>query len=399
MTTAVVGRAIVGLAVVGTRGGSVTPAPAAPVPALTVWAVDPGGVRRGQLVPHDCTIVARDADVGTWSLTVDGRDELAQRLGPGWGVIIDDGLVRMSGRAESFDWSASRATLDLTIAGVDELARLADRLIYPDPRRAITNQSVARYKLSGPAETVIREMVWRNAGTAALQPRRSPRLVTTASQGRGKRVTVSERMSNLLEVSRSLARIGGLTFTAVDDGTRILFEQHPPRDLSRQVRFTDLNGGLSAGEIGYKAPTVTAAIVAAQGEGVDRAITEQVAEVDVWGRRIEDLFDRRDTSDDDVIDQTGTEALAEGSATATASFEAVEVPGCVLGHDFQVGDTVTAQLGSATVTEPVRAAEVSWDGHGRTVKLTLGDKPDENEPAWVRRVRDLSTRLSRQEAA
>lgn len=398
--TAVVGVALVGRAVVGTTSGSVVPPKPLLAPMrLAVWAVDPNGVRRGMLNPHSCTTVPRDADMGTWTVTVDARDELAARMGAGWRILIRDGATEMSGRVIEMQWATNGSALDLTLTGVDELHRLADRIVYPNPRRSITSQDVSHYKASGPSESLIREMAWRNAGSSALLPRRSPRLVTAASQGRGRTVKVSERFSNLLETLRKIARAGGTTFSAVDEKGTVLLRQRVPRDLSRQVRFTDLNGGLVSGTLGLKAPTVTAAIVAGQGEGEERKITEVLAEVDEWGTRIEVLKDRRDTSDGGVVDEAGREAIAEGSATATATIEVVEVPGCVYGVDYELGDIVTAQLAPGiTVSEPVRSAEISWDGHGRTVKLTLGDEPDENEPAWVRRVRDLSARLSRQEA-
>lgn len=405
--TAVAGVAIAGLAIVGTSSTGEVPTPPATSPAgvagtgaLAVWAVDPDGVRRGMLPVHAAAVVVRDADASTWTMTVNGRDELAKRLGPGWGVLFGDATVTESGPIESLEWSTDGAALDLTLTGVGELSRLADRIIYPNPRLPIDRQDRSHYVASGPSESLIRELAWRNAGTAALVARRSPRLVTVASQGRGKTVKVSERFSNLLEACRAIARAGGTTFSAVDENGTVLLRQRIPRDLSRQVRFTDLNGGATAGTLGLKGATVTAAIVAGQGEGQDRMISEVLAEVTPWRRRIEVLKDRRDTGDTGVVDQAGIDAISEGAETATASFEAVEVPGLVLGRDYLVGDIVSAQSApGVTVAEPVRSAEITWDGHGRTVKLTLGDAPDENEPAWVARVRDLSARIDRQEAA
>ncbi|WP_298176876.1 hypothetical protein, partial [Saccharomonospora sp.] len=59
------------------------------------------------------------------------------------------------------------------------------------------------------------------------------------------------------------------------------------------------------------------------------------------------------------------------------------------------GDTVTVELGPATIAEPVRAVELSWDGHGRTASLTLGDhdQADDKVPAWVKKIRDLDARV------
>lgn len=404
---AVVGRFVVGRFVVGVAesagpdvpGVPTLPEPAAPVPDLAVWAIDPQGIRRGQLAALACTAVPRDADVGTWQVTVDGRDELAARLAPGWRVLISDGLTSMSGRALTFDWEQTGGNLDLTIAGVDELDRLAGRLVYPDPARAAEAQGESHYKQSGPAESVICELVRRNAGTSAIAIRRSPRLVVATSRGRGSRVSVSERMSSLLEVARRIAHTDGLTFAALEDGNRVLFEVRARRDLSRQVRFTDLNGGFAGGRIGLAAPTLTAAIVAGQGQGASRAVREHLAPVDEWGTRIEQFLDRRDTPEDDVLEAAGRDALSEGAATGTASVEVQEAHGRVLGVDYLIGDIVTAQISEGvTISEPVRSATITWTPHGRDVKLTLGDPAEEDEPGWVRRVRALAARLNRQEA-
>src|SRR5699024_12034365 len=73
------------------------------------------------------------------------------------------------------------------------------------------------------------------------------------------------------------------------------------------------------------------------------------------------------------------------------AFTAVETPGLVYGVDYELGDTVTVELGPVTVTEPVRAVEIAWDGYGRTVALTLGDhdQADDKTPAWVKYIKKL----------
>ena len=47
-----------------------------------------------------------------------------------------------------------------------------------------------------------------------------------------------------------------------------------------------------------------------------------------------------------------------------------------------------------TISEPVRAVELSWDGHGREATLTLGDpdQADDKTPAWVKRINKLDAR-------
>ena len=357
---------------------------------LTVWAVDPGRVRRGHLSPLECSVVLRDCDVGSWTVTVED-DDLARRVVEGWRlIIVDDDLV-VSGPVLRFGTDVAERSV--TLEGVDDMIHLADRLVYPDPQASAESQgSEAYYRRSGPAETVIRNMIFYNAGQAALVDRRA--LVVASTAGRGATVSTNLRFKNLLEECRSLARLGGVQFMVVQEwDNRIVCRFRVPQDLSRRVRFTP-QSGLAAGSYSLAGPTVTHVVVAGQGEGTARTLIER-SQSSSWGRRVEQFQDRRDTDDLADLEQAGAETLADGAEGATAQVEVQEVPGCRFGTDFLLGDTVTAEFGAATVSEPVRQVELSWDGHGRTVSVTLGDheSDDDQSPAWVRYVRDLNSRV------
>ena len=99
--------------------------------ALTVWAVDSGRVRRGHLVPLECTAVLRDADVGTFQVTVPASDELSRRMGPGWRVVIqDDDQTVLSGPLTEVSESVADSTRTLT--GVSDLQHVQDRTLFGD---------------------------------------------------------------------------------------------------------------------------------------------------------------------------------------------------------------------------------------------------------------------------
>lgn len=363
---------------------------------MKVWAIDPAGIRRGQLQVLEASAVQRDAAVGTWTVTVDGKDKLGRRLVEGWGVAIVDGPVRMSGPLTRREY-VTAASPDLVLSGVDELHRLADGITYPNPGRAISDQDVARWTRKGAAETIIRDLVRLNVGPDALAERRSPGLVMQNDLGRGGTATIDTRLKVVLDVARDAARAGGVTFSAVRASPiSVPLVFRAPVDRSRATRFTKSNGGAGEGTLALEAPTCTAAIVAAQGEGAERDITQTVA-ASVWGRRIEALKDRRDTSDTGAIDQTGADAIRDGAGKAAATFKAHEVPGCIYGTDYLLGDTVTVVLDGVAVSQPVRAAEITWDGHGRTVNLTLGDTPEDGDPDWLAYVQDLEARVARME--
>lgn len=364
---------------------------------MQVFALDPDGVKRGRIAALEAAAVPRDSDVGTWSVTADGSDPTARRVVEGWGVLIVDEGFRMSGRMTKREYTMGAAP-ELVLSGEDELRALTGDVTYPNPARAINVQDVARWTRKGPAETVIRDMVNLNVGPGALPARRVRDLVLTTNGGRGSTVTIDTRLKVILDEAKAAARSGGVTFAMVrEDRTSVPLRFRTPVDRRRSVRFTRPNGGAGEGTLALEAPTCTVAIVAAQGEGAERDITETVAPATAWGERRAVLKDRRDTSDSDALDQTGADAIREGAGKATATFKAHEVPGCVFGVDYQLGDVVTVVLDGIAVSEPVRAAQIEWDSFGRTVELTLGDTPEDGDPDWLAYVQDLEARVARKE--
>ena len=362
---------------------------------LAVWAIDPDRVRRGQLQALECTVVVRDADVGTFTLTVPD-DELAGRMRDGWRVIIqDDDVTVLSGPITEV--SPNVADKSVEFVGVSDLVHLADRLVYPDPSRPGDQQTAdAYYKRTGPASQVLDSMFYRNAGNGAISARRVPGLAFPVAEGGnlGSSVSTNLRYKNLLEEGRALARLGGVTFDAVQETSQIRVRFRVPVDRSRSVRFTDRNGGVTDGSYSLAAPTATVVLVAGQGEGAARNIIER-SRATTWGRRVEAFKDQRDTDEADELEQSATEQLDDGEAGAGASFTVAESPGLVYGVDYRLGDTISVELGTATISEPVRAVELSWDGHGRTASLTLGDhdQADDKTPGWVKKIRALDARV------
>lgn len=365
-----------------------------------VWAVDPDRVKRGQLEVLSCTAIPRDADIGTWTMTV-VDDELSRRVEDGWRVIIlDDTGFTMSGPVLSYGGYV--VDKSLTFSGEDDLFHVASRDTYPDPRKPAEQQTDAAYwKKSGPAGTLLDELIYRNVGRGGIPERAVDRLFMDGAYsgvGLGSTVSVNTRYKNVLETSRDLARAGGVTFWAVqpEDSTSIVVRFREPRDMSRRVRFAlGDGGGLTGGSWSVTAPTVTSVLVAGQGQGAARTIKEHVQSSGDWGFRVEQFQDRRDTDDPKELEQAGTDTLAEGAAGASAVVEVSEVPGLIYGIDFQLGDTVLVDFGRAQITEPVRAVELTYDGFGRTAKLTLGDhaQDEDQDPAWVKHVRGIGKRL------
>src|SRR5699024_3736114 len=155
---------------------------------LAVWAVDPNRVRRGQLQALECTVVVRDADVGTFTLTVPD-DELSGRMRDGWRVLIQDGgQTILSGAIVEVAPNVVVRPVEFT--GVTDFVHVAALLVYPNPALPGDSQpDDAFYRRSGPAEPVIRDMVHENAGGGAISVRRADGFAVEASQARGSTVS------------------------------------------------------------------------------------------------------------------------------------------------------------------------------------------------------------------
>lgn len=366
---------------------------------MDFWAVGPDRVPYGQLEVLEWSAVLRDCDEGTWTMTL-VDDDLSRSMVEGWRVIAsDEGQTVFSGTVLSYGGDVGDESL--TISGIDDTALLGFRVTYPDPTKPAEQQSAAAYyEHTGTAGRVLDKLVWENIGLGAVEPRRIARWAQSPAGGGGlgSSVSISTRYKNLLEESRTLARLGGVTFLAnqQEDSDRIVLRLRAPEDLTSWAWFSRGDGGgLTGGTYTLTAPTVTNVLVAGQGQGVARTIKEHAASPSPWGMRIEQFQDRRDTDDPDELQQAGAETLAEGAASASATVEVEEVPGLVYGVDYRLGDIVRVDFGRATVDEPVRAVELTGDPFGRTVKLTLGDhaSEDDNNPVWDKQIRALARRL------
>lgn len=369
---------------------------------MVVWAVSPDRIKRGHLAlagGASVSAVLRDADVGTWQVET-RMDDLTARLDDGWRVIIQDGdETILSGMILTREPDLVERTVLLT--GQSDLRMIAGKVTFPDPAAMPEAQTVSRFKRTGPASEVIDYLVHKNAGSGALPYRVTPGLAMAAAQGGllGSTVTVETRFKNLLEESRRLGRLGGVTFDAKQEGQLIRFRFRVP-EVRPGVRFTGRVAAVRAGRYALVAPEVTDVYVAGQGQGAARTIIHR-SRASTWGEQRETFKDQRDTDDMAELEQSATEQLNDGAAGASAQFEVSEVPGRRFGTDFFLGDTVTVEAGTVTIAEPVRAVELTWDKFGRTATLTLGDhdQADDKKPDWVKYIdkMDIEARVRRLE--
>jgi len=208
--------------------------------------------------------------LGTWKLKLPADHPAALALSYSSGIVVDRGgpLPFLSGRVLELGTDEElEGQHTLTASGCSDEYVFADRLILPTPGRTYDDSS-------GPAETVMRGLVDRNAGPAAAEGRRYLDLTLESDGGRGSRVRARMRYDKLLPALQDLGRAGGVGFRVVQLGTarRVVFST--PRDRSRNIVFGFDRGNLQTLKYRTTVPTATAFYAAGFGEGADRIIVE-----------------------------------------------------------------------------------------------------------------------------
>lgn len=369
---------------------------------LTVWARDPSRRLRGILPAVKGKAILRETGVATWTLTVDGHHALSAALADGWGVIImDDGNLVLSGPLLTIEHKVHGNTIDLELTGVSDMVHLEDRITYPDPAKPAEQQTtVTHFKRKGPGRALIAELINTQAGPAALTPRRVPGLLTVPTTDptgpTGAATVIEARFTPVLDEVASLARASGLVVDLAQrpGSTDLEAQITAPADRSRSVRFMPSTG---LGEYTTKtaAPTVSAVIVGAGGEGTARKVIERQQTA---ARRVEKFQDRRDSTDPAELEKAAAETLAEGAATAAATFKTTEEGRLRFGTHYRLGDTVTVSPATGVqISDRLRSATIEWTPTGREVELTVGEhtSDDDKAPAWVRKVRTLQQQVRR----
>lgn len=303
-------------------------------------------------------------------------------------------------RAEKTD--ETTGVMHVEVSGISALSALGWSTAWPSPS-ADEDHQVKSKLYSGPAETVIRQMVADNIRDRLDYPLRCP-----TSQGRGRDVKARVRFRNVLEKCIGKARLANLTLDVglVSDGTRgdmtLLIGE--PDDKTKRVHLSPQAGTLSSWQQVDAAPEVTRAIVLGQGQGADRKIITVDADDNTlyrWGVR-EQVVDRRDTDDDDELTEAGLEKLDGAAQTRALSMTAVETEGLKAFRDYDVGDKVTAQVVAGDpVVEVVSQIQVDVSAQdGVKVTPTVGAANDDPYltlsqiiRALRQQVRDLETRL------
>ncbi|MGW8702270.1 siphovirus ReqiPepy6 Gp37-like family protein [Streptomyces eurythermus] len=354
--------------------------------ALRVYVRDAGLHRIGQVADYtSLTVIPRYNTVGAYTLEISADADAAVLLTEGHGLIIRtfDNQTVMSGPIRTVDWSRSASdggSGKLTVGGVDDTEVLARYTCWPTPTAAISSQTDSVYKLTAvKAETGMRTLVNANAGPGALASRRNPLLTLAADGARGGTITRQvNQFDNLLTTLQDIAAAAGLGFRVVQVGAGLQFQVYTPASKPA-ARFAFGLGNLTEASYTTTPPTCTRAIVVAGGGSSPRQCkTYDRTDPLFPGLVIEQFVDQTsvDTASVDLVaqmDQAGAEALASGAGQGSLAISPIDIPQLRYGRDYQVGDTVAADVRGDWYTDVVREVSLTSTASDATkVAATVG---------------------------
>lgn len=331
-------------------------------PRITVRDVNEDNT--GQLATFsEADFVPRWNGVGSWRVKLAANTPGAELFVPGCGIsaVMPDGFL-FTGQMTDYRKTKNNENPGGTVeaSGVEDNALLGFRVVYPTPTVAVNLQTAtATYNATGPAQTVMHNLVALNIGPAApLSFRRITNLRQEQDQGLGPTSPVSLRFDNLLEVHQRVMSPAGLGFTIKAEPGGYVYQVHQARDLSLDVIFAEEKGNLSGYEYTLKSPGLTRGIVAGQGEGTARNISmyndPTIPSLETtWGWVIEQFLDRRDTNVTAELQQAATEAFAQQNNQYSLTIETLDTPDIQFGRDYMMGDKVSVRIDGVTYTDTI----------------------------------------------
>lgn len=339
--------------------------------------------------------------VGGWALTTT-PGAIGPLLDPGHGITVldDDGTVVLSGAVgvSSSGLPTFRRTIAedgtdaIVVSGVDDMACLSDRLVWPEPYTAEPPFAAESHDVrTGIASTVLLEYIAVNAGPGALVERRTPNLTMAPDPLVGSVVTGRARFANLLGLVDQLATMGGVIVGVRQVDRTLVASVAPRQDRSQDVTFSTRFGNVSSADYAAEPLTGTWVIAGGSGEGTARTFVTTPSPV---GRRIEVFNDQRSISDTAELQASADVALVEAAGKTSLTFQPIESDGLRFGRDFQIGDVVSVDIDDVRFSDVVASADTTLNPSGLTRTLTVGRESTAGALSLVHGIRTLARRVS-----
>lgn len=370
----------------------------------------------GQLVDEwtDLTIVLRANTVGTitfsapwsaqleeWSQVDGARIVVLRDVGAGWEYLTSGPIEH----DDDFDWQAgSGQSADpgtVTMYFGDDLAVLADRIVYPNP--AVSSQaqtSTAKYtRTSVNAGTLMGDLVRLNAGADALAYRDTGVVLGVGAGVGGTIASFSSRFAPLLDALRSVALAGGVGFRVVQvAGPALEFQVFTPVDRSDTVRYSRGIGNIRSLSYRHQKAVSNVAIVGGDGTGTSRTIREypSLGAVPSGGRR--EVFVSASTNDTDELAAAGADKVSQDAEQVQLSVEAIDTAYQRFGLQYGLHDLVGVEVRPGQlIVDAVTQVTIKVDRKGEQVTSTIGSGQPVTEPDQVALLRELQRRIGETE--
>lgn len=334
--------------------------------------------------------VPRHNEIGSLELELASNNgKLQQLLEPGARVrCYHRGEQILSGPVRLRGGKGPHTQGRITLGVVDDLRLLQRVLGWPVPENGLGSQTSEYCTVTGPAETVLKNLVKRNAVTRLGLP-----ITVAPDQGRGANITAALRFHPLMDQLYPAIDAAGIGVTVAQTDAGLVLDCYTP--ATRTQELTEDSGVVTEWEWSNAAPEATRVVVGGKGEGTARTLQGFVdaARETEWGDVIEVFRDARDTEAGDVFAERATETLQETAEKAGLKVKFSETKNFRYGPGgVRRGDRITLRVGPAlAITDTLREAELAFtrDG-GPTVKPQVGDVDGGPDLVLARAVRRVA---------
>jgi len=341
---------------------------------ITTTVYDKAFVRIGFVNdPEAVTIIPRHNDVGQAKLTLPlDHPKAPLLLQPGARAVFEeDGEFRLSGPVRAIDAEGPSSEGTITFTFDDDLRELKNILGWPVPAAALSAQTVEFYTITGPAETVLKDLVSKNGVTRLGKP-----ITVAPNLGRGATITVKARFEPLFDTLMPVLGGAGIGVTIRQSGSGLVLDCYQP--TTYPLELSEESGIITNYSWSYTPPTATDVVVGGQGDGADRVFLkfQDTARTADQGERIEVFRDATDADTPALFQERANETLTENAAKPGVRIEMSETSNFRYGGDrFNVGDKVRVRIGPGLIVEDVlREATITWThADGKTTVPAIGE--------------------------
>jgi hypothetical protein len=350
-----------------------------------VWLKDPDGNQVALFDQWERLVINQRLNgVGGFALQFSGDD-------PRSSLFELDGQMEFyrtdldNGIASRLEFEGHYADLDDSINADGKPTLIVSGKGYNDllHRRIVEDAAgTAAAEKSGPAEEVAKLYVFYQCGVWSTRPISGLSVEVITSVGDFVRMAKAHR--NVLEIVQEIALVGGGDFAVVGTGAAAYefrwYDGQFGTDRSATVIFALEWGNMSSPRLRRRrSQEVNAVLIGGQGDGVARTTvwrTDAGRIADSPINRRERFADQRQESDADGLDTAGDRALEEGNPRPELSFDVLQIPSCLYGLHYFLGDLVTAKFRDYEARLKIVGLDFTVDQNGEQIRVIMADWPE-----------------------